>query len=85
VSCLGSEISNIEYNSLLNLNFRKHTNAITFAVYLILVIRGKTVVEADNYTNTELSKTTAWTKDYNIEFNEEKSTAMIVPRRKRKK
>ena len=42
------------------------------------------MVEAENYTNTELIKITAWAKDYKIEFNEDKSTAMLVSRRKRK-
>jgi len=42
------------------------------------------VVAAENYTKTELSKITAWAKDYKIEFNEDKSTAMLVSRRKRK-
>ena len=39
--------------------------------------------EAENYTNTELTKTTAWARDYKIEFNDDKSTAMLVSRRKR--
>ena len=42
------------------------------------------MVEAEKYRNTELSKITAWAKDYKIEFNEDKSTAMLVSRRKRK-
>ena len=48
----------------------------------MLVTRGKTVVEAENFTNTELSKIT-WAKNYKIEFND-KSTVMLVSRRKRK-
>jgi hypothetical protein len=48
------------------------------------VTRGKTVVGAENFTNTELSKITAWAKNYKIEFNDDKSTAMLVSRRKRK-
>jgi hypothetical protein len=45
------------------LNFAKQTKAIEFADDLILVTRGKTVVEAENFTNTELSKITAWAKN----------------------
>jgi hypothetical protein len=41
------------------------------------------VVEAENFPNTELSKITAWAKNYKIEFNDDKSTAMLVSRRKR--
>jgi ribosomal protein S8 len=47
------------------------------------VTRGKTVVEAGNFSNSELSKITAWAKNYKIEFNDDKSTAMLVSRRKR--
>jgi hypothetical protein len=48
------------------------------------VTRGKTVAEAENVTNTELSKITVWAKNYKIEFNHDKSTATLVSRRKRK-
>ena len=51
---------------------------------LILVTRGKTVIEAENFTNTELTKVTAWAKNHKVEFNDDKSTAMLVSRRKRK-
>jgi hypothetical protein len=63
------------------LNFAKHTKAIAFADDLILVTRRKTVVEAENFSNNELSKITAWAKNYKIEFNYDKSTTMS--RRKR--
>ena len=72
VSCCGPGLWNIQYNSLLNLNFAKQTKAIEFANDLILVIGGKTVVEAENFMYTELSKIKAWTKNYKIEFNDDK-------------
>jgi len=40
------------------------------------------MVEAENYTNTELTKITVWATDYKTEFNDDKSTAMLVFRRK---
>ena len=83
-SCCGPGLWNIQYNSLLNINFAKQTTAIAFADDLLLVTRGKTVAEAENVTNTELSKITGWAKNYKIEFNDDKSTAMLVSRRKRK-
>jgi len=46
--------------------------------------RGKRVVEAENCTNTELNKIAVWAKNYKIDFNENKFTAMLVSRRKRK-
>ena len=72
VSCCGPGLWNIQYNSLLNLNFAKQTKAIEFANDLILVIGGKTVVKAENFMYTELSKIKAWTKNYKIEFNGDK-------------
>jgi len=83
-SCCSPGLWNIQYNSLLNLEFAKQTKAIAFADDLILMTRGKTVVEAENSTNTELNKIAAWAKNYKIDFNEDKSTAMLVSRRKRK-
>jgi len=82
-SFCGPGLWNIQYNSLLNLNFGKQSKAIAFANDLILVTRGKTVIEAENYANTELTKITACARDYKIEFNDDNSTAMLVSRRKR--
>jgi hypothetical protein len=48
------------------------------------VTGGKAVAEAENLINTEISKITVWAKNYKIEFNYDKSTAMLVFRRKRK-
>ena len=80
-SCCSPGLWNIQYNSLLNLNFEKQTSATAFADDLILVTRGKTVIEAENGTNTELTKVTAWAKN-KAEFNDDKSTSMLVSRRK---
>jgi hypothetical protein len=65
------------------LNFAKQTEAIAFGDDLIVVTRGRTVAEAENFTNTELGKITAWAKNYKIKFNDDKSTPMLVSRRKR--
>jgi len=82
-SCCGPGLWNIQYNSLLNLNFGKQTKAIAFADDLILVTGGKTVVEAANYTNIDLTKLTASTRYYKIQFNDDISTAILVSRRNR--
>ena len=60
--CCRPGLWNIQYNSLLNLKFAKQTSAIAFADDLILVTRGKTVIEAESFTNTELNKITTWAK-----------------------
>jgi hypothetical protein len=83
-SCCGPGFWNIQYNSLLNLNFKGRTKAMAFADDLILAIRSESVRAAENYSNGELSKITAWSKNNKIRFNEEKSKVMLVSRRKRK-
>jgi hypothetical protein len=70
--------------ALLNLKFAKQTSAIAFADDLILVTRAKTVTETENFTNCELHKVTTWAKNFKVEFNDEKSSTMLVSRRKRK-
>jgi len=69
---------------LLNLNFTKRTKAVAFAYDLILVIRGETVSEAENFSNLHMSKITAWSKRKKVGFNEEKSKVMLISMRKRK-
>jgi hypothetical protein len=69
---------------LLNLKFTRRTKVVTFADDLILVIRGKTVREAEKFSNLEMSNITAWSKSNKIGFNEEKSKVMLMSRRKRK-
>ena len=56
----------------------KRTKVIAFADDLIIITRGKTVTEAQNIANIELSQ------DNKIRFNEQKSKAMLLTRRKRR-
>jgi hypothetical protein len=70
--------------TLLNLKFTRRTKAVAFADDLILSVRGKTACEAENFSNCELSKITAWSKSNKITFNDEKSKVILISRRKRK-
>ena len=72
---------NIFYNTLLQINFTHRTKTIAFAD-VILAIRGKTVSEAENIANIELTKIAAWARDNKVRFNEQKSKTMIISRRK---
>ena len=56
----------------------------TFADDLLLITRGETIKEAETFSNFEMSKITAWSKENKVDFNEEKSKAMLISRRKRK-
>jgi len=75
---------NIFYNSLLNLNFTHRTKTIAFADDLILAMRGRTVSEAENMANIELTKIAAWVRDNKLHFNEQKSKTILISRRTRK-
>jgi hypothetical protein len=74
---------NIYYNSLLNLKFTRRTKTIAFADDLILAIGGRSVSEAENMANIELTKIAAWARDNKIHFNELKSKTILISRRKR--
>jgi len=61
---------NIQYNSLLNLDFGKRTKAIAFADDLLIAVKAETAKEAENFANIEISKITKWAEDNKITFNE---------------
>jgi len=83
-SCCGPGLWNLQYNFILNLNYTNRTKAIAFADDLIIVTRGKTMREAENIAKIELHKISSWAKENKIQFNEQKSKAMLLTRRKRK-
>jgi hypothetical protein len=64
--------------------FRKHTKAIAFADDLLLAVKAESTQEAENITNIEMNKILFWAKNNKINFNEQKSKAMVISRRKRK-
>ena len=72
------------YNSLLNLNFTNNTKTIAFADDLIILCKGETVIEAENYMNLEMDKISRWARNNKIQFNERKSKVMLMSRRKRR-
>ena len=61
-SCCGPGFWNIQYNSLLNLNYMTRTKVVTFADGLLLAIRGESARAVENYVNVELSRITLWSK-----------------------
>jgi len=75
-SCCGPGYWNVLYNSLLNIQFTKSSKAVAFADDLILAIRNETERAAENISNIEMSKITAWLRNNKINFNEDKSKVM---------
>jgi hypothetical protein len=82
-SCCGPGLWNIQYNPLLNLEFRTQTKAVAFADDLLLALKAESIREAENSTNMERNKRLTRKKNKKLTFNEEKSNAMVITRRKR--
>jgi ribonuclease HI len=84
-SASGPGFWTIQFNSILQLEFKKNTKIIAYADDLLLLLtKGKTKEEVENYANIELSKITTWARDNKMKFNEEKSKLMIITRRRPK-
>jgi hypothetical protein len=62
-SCCGPGLWNIQYNSLLNLKFRKQTKAIAFADDLLIAVKAESIREAENIDNIEMNKISLWAKN----------------------
>jgi 5'(3')-deoxyribonucleotidase len=84
-SCCGPGYCNIQYNSLLNLNFAKWTRAIAFADDLLIAVKATTVAEVENFTNMEMRKITKLSKEHKLHFNGLKSKAMLISRRRKER
>ena len=82
-SCCGPGMWNIQYNSLLNLEYTNHTKVIAFADDLLVMTKGKTLLEAENFANVEFQKISFWAKNNKLKFNEEKSKAMPIMKNRR--
>jgi hypothetical protein len=67
------------------LELTSRSKAIAFADDLIILTRGETVAEAENYMNLELRKIQEWVQNNKIKFNENKPNVMLMTRKKRKK
>mgnify|MGYP003623288889 FL=1 len=73
------------YNSLLNLCFSRHTKTIAFADDILLLTTGHTPTEAEVYANADLTKIEKWARDNKILFNDSKSKAMLITRKRKPK
>ena len=72
-SCCGPDLWNLQYNSLLELNYMERTKVVAFADDLIMTTRGDSVRAPENYVNVELSKINGLSKNNKTKFNEKKS------------
>jgi hypothetical protein len=80
-SCCGSGFWNLLYNSLLKLEFTSHSKAIAFVDDLLVLTKGESTVETENYMNLELRKISGWAQNNKLDFNEHKSKVILMSRR----
>jgi hypothetical protein len=75
---------NLLYNALLNLKQTKDTKVIAYADDLLILVKGKTQVEVENYANIETQKVAKWARNNKMSFNDQKSKVTIITRQKPK-
>jgi hypothetical protein len=63
------------------MDFTHHTRVIAFADDLLVLTRGRSALEAENYANQDLKKIKNWARDNKMQFNENKSKVLLVTRK----
>jgi Reverse transcriptase (RNA-dependent DNA polymerase). len=75
---------NIQYDSLLNLDYKPDTKVITFADDILVTIKGESSLIIENKANIKINKISNWAKNNKITFNTNKTQVMLVSRKKQK-
>ena len=68
---------------LLNMKYSSHTKLIALRDDLTILTYGKTLSEVEAYANSDLAKIEKWAWENKLKFNESKSMAMIIGRKRR--
>jgi hypothetical protein len=50
----------------------------------MILVKGTTQIDADNYANIETQKVAKWARNNKISFNDQKSKVMVITRKKPK-
>jgi Reverse transcriptase (RNA-dependent DNA polymerase). len=82
-SCCGPGFWNVLYNDLLNMKYSSHTRLIAFADDITILMYGKTLSEAEAYTNSDLAIIEKWVGENKMKFNEAKSKVLLTTRKRR--
>jgi hypothetical protein len=80
----GPGLWKIQYDTVLNLQYKKHTRVIAFADDLLVMTQAESIGEVQINANIKIDKIAKWARDNTINFNKEKSKVMLLTRRKRK-
>ena len=81
-SCYSPGFWNVLYNTLLNMKFSRHTKLIAFADDLAILTYGKMLSEVEAFANSTLATIENWAWENKMKFNESKSKAMIIARKR---
>lgn len=81
-SCCGPGLWNIQYDSLLNLNYKTCTKVIAFADDVLVLVKGENTLEIENKANIEMHKISTWASKHKIVFNRNKTKVMLISRKK---
>jgi hypothetical protein len=60
------------------MDFSRRTRVIAFADDLLVLTRGKSALDAENYANQDLKKTENWARENKMHFNGNKSNVLLV-------
>ena len=77
-SCSGPGFWKVLYNSLPYMNFTHRTRLTAFMDNLLVLARGKWALDAQNCANHDLKKIENWARENKMQFNENKSKALLV-------
>ena len=64
------------------MQYTSNTKVIAYADDLLVLIKSKSILEAENIANTEINKITNWSKNNKIKFNDQKSKLLVITRRR---
>lgn len=53
-----------------------------FADDLIVLSKGSSHIEAQNYANSDINKIETWARNNKVEFNENKSKVLLITKKK---
>ena len=84
-SCCEPGHWNIQYNSLLNLNYAKWTMATAYTDDLLIAVKAVTIAEVENFTNIEMTKIKRWPKENKLQFNDKQSHVILISRRRKER
>jgi hypothetical protein len=83
-ACCGSGFWNLQFNSLMEINFMETTKVVAYSDDLLVATERDSVRAVENYANVELGKIDGWSRRNKIKFNDKKSKVMLATRRKRR-